>query len=196
MLFADCKEGLLAFHHVHKAHRHTDDQRRPQPGFYFFCDGQQGCGRIAHGKDGPRVLPGSAVHGSHGAGGARLLCRFGHSGVGHIADGLTAQLCKARSGNARQRHVGVGDDHRTPLQGPDSGLHRAGSKAQIFCVVEIGSGMDDPFDHRSRLRRRGQAQLVQFPCDNGDARPFNVGGQMMLRCHAFSPFGPARPMAA
>lgn len=41
-----------------------------------------------------------------------------------------------------------------------------------------------------------QAQLVQFPCDNGDARPFNVGGQMMLRCHAFSPFGPARPIAA
>ncbi len=76
----------------------------------------------------------------------------------------------------------------TRLQGLDSGLHRAGRKAQISGVVEIRGGVDDPLDHRSRLRRRGQAQLVQFPCDNGNARPLDVGGQMMLRCHVLSPF--------
>ena len=140
------------------------------------------------------MLPGSAVHGGNGTGGARLLCGFGHSGVCHVADGFTVQFFQARLCDARQRHIGVGNDESTRVQGLDCGFHRAGCKAQIFGIVEIRGGVDDPLDHRSRLRRRGQAQLVQFPCDNGDARPFNVGGQMMLRCHVLSPF--CIPMAA
>ncbi len=86
------KQYFLAFHHIHKPHRHANDQCRPQTGFHFLRNGQKGRGRIADGQNGPRVLPGSAVHGGNGTGGARLLCGFGHSGVCHVADGFTVQF--------------------------------------------------------------------------------------------------------
>ena len=39
---AHLKQPLLALHHVHKAHRHPDDQRRAQPGgFDQVGNGQQ-----------------------------------------------------------------------------------------------------------------------------------------------------------
>ena len=39
---ADAEQPLLALHHVHKAHRHPDDQRRAQPGgFNQVGNGQQ-----------------------------------------------------------------------------------------------------------------------------------------------------------
>ena len=189
------KQRFLAFHHVHKAHRHPDDEGGPQPGgLNEFRDGQQGSGGVAHGKDGARMLGSGPVHGGHGTGGARLLCGFGHGRVGHVAHGFASKFAQAGLGDTRQRHVGVGDDGRAALQSFDGGWHRTRGEAQILCIIEIGRGVDDPLDHGGGFRRRGQAQLFQLGCDDGKARPLDVGGQMMLRGHTLSPF--RMPMAA
>ena len=90
------KQRFLAFHHIHKAHRHGDDQSRPQPGLDLLHNGQQGGGGIAHRKDGPGVLLRRAVHGGHCPGGSGLGCDPRHLRVRHVAEGTAAQPGKGR----------------------------------------------------------------------------------------------------
>ena len=194
MGFAGGEEDLFAFHHVHKTDRHPDDQRGPQPGLDLFGDGQKGCGGIANGQNGTRMLLRGPVHGGHSTGGPGGLGGGGDLRVGHVAERRAAHFGKAGPCDAGQRHVRVGDDGRPGPQGGDSGGDGARREAQIPGVIEIRRGVDDPLDYRSRFRRRGQAQRFQLGGDDGKARPLDVGGEMMLRCHVrLLPF---RPIAA
>ena len=188
MLFADGEEPLLALHHVHKAHRHTDDQCGPQAAFNLFCDRQQSRGRVADGEDGPGMLLRCLFHGRDGPGGASLFCGGGHLGVSHITAGRAAQLLQTGLGDAGQRHVRIGHDDGPGVEGLDGLLHRAGSEVEIPRIVEVGGGVDDPLDHGFVLGRRGQAHHFQFFGDDVEARPLNVGGQMMLRRQYSIPF--------
>ena len=67
---------------------------------------------------------------------------------------------------------------------------------QVLRVVEIGRSMDDPLDDRRILRRDLQPTLGQFLGDDVHAGALNIGGQVMLRGHVRSSFGPVSPMAA
>ena len=190
------KQRFLAFHHIHKAHRHGNDQGRPQPGLDLLHNGQQGGGGIAHRKDGPGVLLRRAVHGGHCPGGSGLGCDPRHLRVRHVAEGTAAQPGKGRLGNARKRHVGVGDDRGPGPQGGHTCRHSPRREAQIFRIVKVGGGVDDPLDHSGSLGRRGQALRFQLCRDDGKACPLNVGGQMMLWDHCAFLRGFSNPMAA
>ena len=128
MLFADGEEPLLALHHVHKAHRHTDDQRGPQAAFDLFCNRQQSRGRVADGEDGPGMLLRCLFHRCDGPGGASLFCGGGHLGVSHITADRAAQLRQTGFGDAGQRHIRIGHDDGPGVEGLDGLLHRAGGK--------------------------------------------------------------------
>ena len=198
MAFAHGKQALLAFHHVHKAHRHTDNQRRAQAVFNFLGNRQQGGGGVAHSQHGAGVFGRSLVHGGDRAGGARLFGRCGHRGVRHKAECLPAQLGQARLGDACQGHVGIGDDGCPGVHSSNTGSYRAGGKVQGLRIVKIRRGVDDPLDHRGVLRRDVQPALGQFTRDNFHAGAFNIGRQVVLRHHWSFPLsaGCAKPMAA
>ena len=164
--------------------------------FDFLGNGQQGRGGVAHGQHRAGVFLRGLVHGSYGAGGASFFGGSRHGGVGHKAHGLPAQLGKARLGDARQRHVGIGDDGHALVHGGNACCHRSGGKVQVLRVVEIGRSMDDPLDDRRILRRDLQPTLGQFLGDDAHAGALNIGGQVMLRGHVRSSFGPVSPMAA
>ena len=93
--FAGGEENLFAFHHVHKTDRHPDDECRPQPGLDLFGDGQKGCGGIANGQDGTRMLLRGPVHGGHSASGPGGLGGGGDLRVGHVAERRAAHFGKA-----------------------------------------------------------------------------------------------------
>ena len=139
------------------------------------------------------MLGGCFVHRRHSPGGALRLGPRGHFGVRHIAGCLPAQLGKTGLGNARQRHVGVGNEERPFVQGLHGLLHGPGRKAQVFGVVKIRRGVDDPPDNGFRLRRRGQAHLGQLCGNHFQARPLNVSGQMVLRRQYSIPFRAGTP---
>ncbi len=125
------KQYFLAFHHIHKPHRHANDQCRPQTGFHFLRNGQRAVGALPM----ARMAPGAP--GQRGAwrqrhGWCPPALRLRPQRVCHVADGFTVQFFQARLCDARQRHIGVGNDESTRVQGLDCGFHRAGSKAQIF----------------------------------------------------------------
>ena len=174
MLFADGEEPLLALHHVHEAHRHTDDQCGPQAAFDLFCNRQQSRGRVADGKDGPGMLLRCLFHRCDGPGGASLFCGGGHLGVSHITAGRAAQLLQTGLGDASQRHVCIGHDDGPGVEGLDGLLHRAGGEVEIPRIVEVGGGVDDPLDHGFVLGRRGHAHHFQLFGDDVEARPLNV----------------------
>ena len=70
------------------------------------------------------------MHGGYGAGGASFFGggRLRRSAIKH---GLSAQLGKARLGNARQRHVGIGDDGHALVHGGNACCHRSEGKVQV-----------------------------------------------------------------
>ena len=136
------------------------------------------------------------MHGGHGAGGAGLLGGSGHGRVGHKAKGLPVQLGKARLGDARQRHVGVGDDGRARVHGLCPGGNGPGGELQVLRVVKIGGRMDDPLDDGGVLGQDRQPALGKFLGDDAHARALDIGRQVMLRGHRRSSLGAASPMAA
>ena len=192
---ADFHQMLLAFHHVHKADRHRNDQRRAQPRLNFLGDGQQGGGGVAYRQHRAGVFARSLVHGSD-----RPCCAAGFGGCRHLrvchkAERLPAQLGKPRLGDARQRHIGVGHKgaaaHRLYAR-----RHRAGGKAECFGVIEIRRSMDDPLDDCCVFGQWGQPARVQLGGDDFHAGALNVSGQMMLRCHSDPSLDVGKPMAA
>ena len=136
------------------------------------------------------------MHGGGGPGRARRLRSSGDSGVGHKAECLPTQFGQTRLCDARQCHVGVGDDHCPGTHGRDARRRRAGCEAQVLGVVKIRCRVNNALDHGGVFGRNCKPARGQLRRDNAHARALNVGGQMMLRCHFFPPLGLCRPMAA
>ena len=118
-----------------------------------------------------------------------LLRFFGGSrdeGLRHKAVGLTSQASQGGFTDARAGHVGIRDDN-APLDCLNALCHGIQRKAQVFHVVEVRRGVDDPLHHRLGLPGQRNAPGFQFLRDDGHAGPFNVRGPRVGNAHGLSP---------
>ena len=110
MLFAHGENVFFALDDVHKADRHTDDERGAQTVFDLLGNGEQRGGRVADRQNRAGAFFCSLVHGGDGARGAAFFCALGDCGVCHEAQGFPIQLFETRLGNTCERHIRIGDD--------------------------------------------------------------------------------------
>ena len=107
--------------------------------------------------------------------------------------GMTAPPVSAKALAAVTDWFAEKVNETAPLTERDANGLFAADKAGIFAGC---SGLYDPLDDRRILRRDLQPTLGQFLGDDAHAGALNIGGQVMLRGHVRSSFGPVSPMAA
>ena len=141
----------------------------------------QGCGRIANGKNQRNMQLCRTLHGNRRTCHAPLLCFSCHIRLRNKAMYLSAEFRQYFFIDAGLCHIGICHNMSAVLNGLQCLPYRMGRKHQVIRIIKIRCGVNDTLDHRRDFLWK--LSVSQFLCNNLKAAFFNLRRLHIFHIH-------------